>query len=106
MKNESGFTLVEMLVVLLIISILILITIPNVRQQFSAIDDKGCQALISMVQAQSEAYKIHHSKYPTMEDLINGNYVRENTQCPNGNELTIDTKTGAVVEVKKSGDNG
>ena len=32
LKNEKGFTLIEMMIVLLIISVLILITIPNVTK--------------------------------------------------------------------------
>ncbi|MER2153220.1 MAG: prepilin-type N-terminal cleavage/methylation domain-containing protein [Solibacillus sp.] len=49
MKNEKGFTLVEMLVVLLIISILILVTIPNVSKHFASIDEKGCDAYILVI---------------------------------------------------------
>ena len=40
-NNEKGFTLIEMLIVLLIISVLILVTIPNVTKHFATIDDKG-----------------------------------------------------------------
>lgn len=47
-KQQAGFTLIEMLIVLLIISILILITIPNVTKHFSTIDEKGCKAYISI----------------------------------------------------------
>ena len=49
-KQQNGFTLIEMLIVLLIISILILITIPNVTKHFATIDEKGCAAYINMVQ--------------------------------------------------------
>ena len=30
MKNEKGFTLVEMMIVMLVISVLLIVTIPNV----------------------------------------------------------------------------
>lgn len=53
MKNEKGFTLVEMLVVLLIISILILVTIPNVSKHFATIDEKGCNAYILIIAMKS-----------------------------------------------------
>lgn len=102
MNNEKGFTLIEMLVVLLIISVLIIITIPNVTKHFASINNKGCDAYISMVQAQVEAYKIDHSVYPSRDELINLRYVKGETgkdlTCPNGKKIYIDTTTGLVYE--------
>ena len=53
LKRQNGFTLIEMLIVLLIISILILITVPNIAKHFATIDKKGCDAYVSMVQGLS-----------------------------------------------------
>ncbi|ETT82260.1 ComG operon protein 3 [Viridibacillus arenosi FSL R5-213] len=50
LKQQKGFTLIEMLIVLFIITVLILIAIPNVTKHFSTVDDKGCKAYVSMVQ--------------------------------------------------------
>ena len=101
MKNERGFTLVEMLVVLLIISVLILITIPNVSKHFSSIDKKGCDAYILMVQGQVEAYKLDENKYPAnVEDLYKAGYIQENNQqCPNGDKVTI-SSDGKVIKAE------
>lgn len=91
MKSERGFTLVEMLVVLLIISILILVTIPNVTKYSEMIDDKGCEAYLKMVQGQAETYKIEHNTYPTIEQLKTENYLGTGeVACPNGSRLSID----------------
>lgn len=49
LNQQAGFTLIEMLIVLLIISILILITIPNVTKHFATIDKKGCTAYIRII---------------------------------------------------------
>ncbi len=57
-KDEAGFTLIEMMIVLLIISVLILIAIPNVTKHSKSIDEKGCDAYVKMVQGQVEAYKM------------------------------------------------
>ena len=91
MKNEKGFTLVEMLVVLLIISILILVTIPNVSKHFASIDEKGCHAYILMLQGQVEAYKLNHNEYPaSVSDLIDEGYiVEEDLKCPDNTEVNI-----------------
>lgn len=70
LNQQAGFTLIEMLIVLLIISILILITIPNVTKHFATIDKKGCTAYITMVQGQVEAYRVDYMAYPTLEDLV------------------------------------
>ncbi|MET4560514.1 competence type IV pilus major pilin ComGC [Lysinibacillus parviboronicapiens] len=95
-KQQAGFTLIEMLIVLLIISVLILITIPNVTKHFATIDEKGCTAYISMVQGQVEAYRVDFMTYPTLEELVTNGYLKENeTTCPNKSEIVI-TSDGEV----------
>lgn len=42
--SQKGFTLVEMMIVLLIISVLLLVTIPNIAKHTATIDTKGCDA--------------------------------------------------------------
>ncbi|WP_246945947.1 competence type IV pilus major pilin ComGC [Bacillus pinisoli] len=88
--NQKGFTLIEMMVVLLVISILILITIPNLTKQQGVIRSKGCEAYINMVQAQIEAYKMEFntSSNPTISELKTSGYIPE-TECPNGEALQI-----------------
>lgn len=90
MKNERGFTLIEMLVVLLIISVLILVTIPNVTKHFATVDDKGCSAYMKMVQGQVEAYKIETKEYPSIQQLVDNDYLQNDNQtCPNGENIQI-----------------
>ena len=101
-KKEEGFTLIEMLIVLLIISVLILITIPNVTKHSKSIDDNGCEAYVSMVQAETESYKMEHLKYPTaLEDLVDEDYFPDTPKCPDGRQLSID-KDGKVSYIDKS----
>lgn len=102
--GQKGFTLVEMLIVLLIISVLILITIPNVTKHFSSIDNKGCSAYVSMVQGQVEAYRVDKMKYPTIEDLIKEDYISGNeATCPSGELVTVEAN-GNVKLVNPSKD--
>ncbi|MEX3710888.1 competence type IV pilus major pilin ComGC [Cytobacillus horneckiae] len=53
-KKEDGFTLIEMMIVLLVISVLLIITIPNITKNNSEINNKGCQAFIKMVYFKSK----------------------------------------------------
>lgn len=48
-KKEDGFTLIEMMIVLLIISILVMIAIPNVTKHSKSIDVKGCDAYVNTI---------------------------------------------------------
>ena len=96
-KNEKGFTLVEMLIVLAIISILILIAIPNVTKQSKTIDEKGCNAYVQMVQGQVEAYKLENKSYPDgFEDLVTQGFLNEEPVCPNGSAISLEN--GRVIE--------
>jgi len=97
MRNEYGFTLVEMLVVLLVISILLLITIPNIAAHNKNIQEKGCEGLKDMVQGQVVAFEMEFQTTPTIQDLIDNEYLPEAPKCPNGNTLTIDSE-GKVQE--------
>ncbi|HWK23995.1 MAG TPA: competence type IV pilus major pilin ComGC [Ureibacillus sp.] len=101
-NNEKGFTLIEMLIVLLIISVLILVTIPNVTKHFATIDDKGCEAYLKMVQGEVEAYKLDHQSLPTISQLQSEGYLnnKEAVGCPNGDTIEIQSD-GSVVAVTK-----
>lgn len=89
-KNQKGFTLIEMLIVMLIITVLIAIAIPNVSKQTSSVDEKGCKAFVQMVQGQVEAYRMDEKAVPAMSDLTAKGYLKENeTSCPNGKAVTI-----------------
>ncbi|MBA2873460.1 competence type IV pilus major pilin ComGC [Thermaerobacillus caldiproteolyticus] len=94
--NEKGFTLIEMLIVLMVISVLLLITIPNVTKHNSMINNKGCEAFIKTVQAQVKAYEMEKNAIPTLQQLVDEKYIKSN-QCPNGHKIQIDSN-GEVSE--------
>lgn len=101
MNKEAGFTLIEMMIVMLVISVLLIITIPNVAKHNSNINTKGCQAYVKMVQAQVQAYQMDKNKVPTLEELKGEGYLDPNaTGCPNGDTVEIDSE-GKVTSVKK-----
>lgn len=98
MNKEKGFTLIEMMIVLLVISILLLITIPNVTKHNSKINTTGCDAFIKMVQAEVQSYYMDKKQYPeTAAALATEGYLQEGqTTCPNGDAIEIST-TGTVT---------
>ncbi|QHJ71469.1 competence type IV pilus major pilin ComGC [Planococcus halotolerans] len=90
LKNQKGFTLIEMLIVMLIITVLIAIAIPNVSKQTTAVDEKGCKAFVQMVQGQVESFRMDEKKVPTVAELVTEGYLKvDETDCPNGDIVNI-----------------
>ncbi|WP_252503218.1 competence type IV pilus major pilin ComGC [Sporosarcina sp. Marseille-Q4943] len=100
-KEEDGFTLIEMMIVLLIISVLVLIAIPNVTKHSKSIDDKGCEAFVRMAQGQVEAYKMEKHKIPSVDELIEEDYLPKGAKCPDGTDISIEN--GMVIALNKDG---
>jgi competence protein ComGC len=89
MKNEKGFTLIEMMIVMLIISVLLIITIPNITKNNSNINNKGCSAFKKMVEAQIQSYEMENDQPPTsIKELIDDNYLKTD-KCPDGTPVAI-----------------
>lgn len=71
LKNKKGFTLIEMLLVLLIISVLLILIIPNIAKQSEHIQKTGCAAQLKLVDSQIEAYTLKYNRKPaTIEELV------------------------------------
>jgi competence protein ComGC len=98
-KNQKGFTLIEMLVVLMIVSVLMILIIPNLGSKSEDVQSKGCEALVSVVQAQVDVYYLENNKFPKdLQELVTGNYIRKNqTYCTTeNNSLVYDSSSGIV----------
>lgn len=74
-RNFSAFTIIEMLVVLFIISILLLLFVPNLSQQKDEAQKGSEAAIVKTVATQIELYELNYDKKATGEDLIEKNYV-------------------------------
>ena len=57
----QAFTLIEMLVVLLIISVLLLLFVPNLTKQKDSVTDTGNRAVVKVVESQAELYELNHT---------------------------------------------
>ncbi|MBA9025410.1 competence type IV pilus major pilin ComGC [Peribacillus huizhouensis] len=89
--NEKGFTLIEMLIVLFVISILLIITIPNILKNQNSIQSKGCDAYVKMAQSQVQAYQIDHNTLPnSLAELKDEGYLKE-TYCKKEGDIVMNT---------------
>ncbi|WP_416827213.1 competence type IV pilus major pilin ComGC [Ectobacillus polymachus] len=93
--NEKGFTLLEMLLVLVIISVLLLLIIPNIVKQRETVNNKGCDALVKTTESQVQAYQLNNGTIPSIQALLDEKYI-STAKCPDGRPLMIDSN-GAVT---------
>ncbi|QKY69443.1 competence type IV pilus major pilin ComGC [Lentibacillus sp. CBA3610] len=92
-----------MLIVLMIISVLIILIVPNLGDKSEEVHDKGCEALVSVVQAQVDAYHIEEKTYPDSLDVLVPQYITEGQKtCPDETELDYDSASGEVSESESS----
>lgn len=89
--HSNGFTILEMMVVLLVVAVLLMITLPNIQQKETVIRGKGCEALLEIVNSQIMLYEIDHDQTPTdVSQLISEGYLKESqAKCPNGDAVQI-----------------
>lgn len=74
--NQKGFTLIEMVMVLFIISVLMLLIVPNVVKQKNQIDTQGTEALVTVIQTQVELYELDgHTEAATFSALESQGYL-------------------------------
>ncbi len=97
LKDEKGFTLIEMLVVLMIISVPLLIALPNMTKNTDLAGDKSCDATRKLVQTQVSAYEVEHGQLPrSLDTLVQEGYVDQVT-CASGKTLRLEGKNVIIV---------
>ncbi|MFV0255685.1 MAG: competence type IV pilus major pilin ComGC [Erysipelotrichaceae bacterium] len=98
MKKNDGFTLIEMIIVLAIICVVILLTIPNIQQKQEIVNQKGCEALIEVVNSQILLYEVANGGEPgSISVLISEGYLKESQAvCPSGESIVISNGQAGV----------
>jgi len=88
---KKGFTLLEMVVVVMIIAILFLLTIPNVSKVIDTVDDNACDALTRVVDSAVVQYKLTYGQYPnSIDDLVSAGLISsDQTTCSNGKSIYL-----------------
>ncbi|WP_249921858.1 competence type IV pilus major pilin ComGC [Enterococcus sp. 7F3_DIV0205] len=66
-----------MLVVLLIISVLILLFVPNLSKHKEGVDKKGNDAIVKIVETQIDLYILEKNQTPTVDQLLKEEYITQ-----------------------------
>src|SRR5687767_13773706 len=93
-RAHKGFTLVEIMIVVLIIGILLAIAVPNFIKARESSRAKSCVANLKQVEAAKEQWamdiKAAAIASPADTDLYGTNqYIRNTPSCPSGGTYTI-----------------
>lgn len=89
--KKKGFTLLEMIVVVMIVAVLFLLTIPNVSKVIGTVDDKACDAQCRVVDSAIVQYKLEYGEMPnSVTDLVSAGLLDENQEnCSNGKSIYL-----------------
>ncbi|HET6872966.1 MAG TPA: competence type IV pilus major pilin ComGC [Sporolactobacillaceae bacterium] len=99
--DQHGFTMIEMMIVLLIISILLLIAVPNMTKSNAVVKQKSCEATVKLLQSEVAQYDMENATPLTnLNTLQTDGYVDQIT-CPDGGTLVLDN--GIVKREDPSG---
>jgi len=97
-RNRKGFTLVEMMIVVLIIGILIAIALPNFLRARENARLRACVSNMKQIQSAIEQWAMENKKsandaVPTLGDL-SPTYIKTWPTCPSGGSYTISGTVG------------
>lgn len=88
-RREGGFTLIEIMVVVVIIGLLVGILAPNVMERLSRAETQAAEADIDTITTALDFFRMDHSRYPTQDEgleilrgsgEVNGRQVAEHLQ--------------------------
>ncbi len=96
--KTKAFTLVEMLFTLVIISILLLLFVPNLSKQKDAVKDTGGAAVVKVVESQAELFELNHTGGVSLSKLVEvGSITAEQSQTYKEYYAKHTDKTPAVA---------
>ena len=89
--NKKGFTLLEMILVVSVLSILFLLSVPSIQRVLATVDEKGCSALLKVVDAAIVQYRLETGYLlDDVYDLIDRGYLSDSQiECTNGKKILI-----------------
>jgi prepilin-type N-terminal cleavage/methylation domain-containing protein len=90
-KARHGFTLVEIMIVVLIIGILLAIAVPNFVRARESSRAKSCQANLKQIDSAKEQYMMDNNTTTAPAAMANivPDYIKATPVCPSGGAYTI-----------------
>lgn len=83
LKQQRGFSLVELMIVVIILGILVAIAIPVYRVSQKEAETKACKSNQRLIESAAEQYYLKEGSYPSDVDaLVNGGYLKNKPKCP------------------------
>lgn len=88
---KKGFTLLEMIIVVSVLSILFLLAVPNIQKVMGIVEQKGCQAMLKVVDSAILQFRLDFDEYPgDVYDLVNAGLMsEEQIQCSASQQVGI-----------------
>jgi len=91
-RRRRGFTLVEILIVILIIGMLLAIAVPQFFKSREGAYARSCQSNLKQIQGAKERWAMENSRgatdTPDWPDLVS-NYIKKQPVCPASGTYTI-----------------
>lgn len=87
-KDNRGFTLVELMVVVVIIGVLTAIAIPVYNASTAKAEKGACEANLRMIDSAIQQYKMNEGEAPENIEAL-GDYFLDEPKCPSGGTYDI-----------------
>lgn len=91
-NKNSGFTLVEVMIVITMIGILLMISVPNFAKVRNKARINSCLSMLNQIDRAKDQYAAEHNKHSgdrvTWSELV-PTYIRSLPHCPSGNSYTL-----------------
>ena len=90
-RNQKGFTLVELMIVVIIIGILVAIAIPVYNSTQKKAKETACEANIRVIQSAILQAQLEEESPKSLDDIVKYLDGRELPKCPLGGTYSLDT---------------
>lgn len=86
LNNKKGFTLIELVVVIVILGVLVMLVVPRVSSYRDQAEKATCQANQRTIEQQQAIYALDHGGVGTsdLDDLVTAKLITAKPKCPKG----------------------